>query len=86
MLPVRLHPAAAREPEESAAWYEAQAPGLGQEFFEEVDRGITAIADSPETWGAFSGRARRCPAVFPLPAYAPRPQKDHADSRKFGGA
>lgn len=44
---VRLHPEALAEFAEAVAFYEERAPGLGQEFFTEVQRVLSAIRDNP---------------------------------------
>ena len=44
---VRLHPEALAEFGEAVAFYEDRAPGLGQEFFAEVQRVLRAIGENP---------------------------------------
>jgi toxin ParE1/3/4 len=46
-LPVILSPAADREFEEAAAWYEQQA-GLGEKFIERVQESLDRIGQLPE--------------------------------------
>lgn len=47
MKPVKLHPAAAEEAEEAAAWYEAERVGLGAEFMQELKAAITLLREQP---------------------------------------
>jgi toxin ParE1/3/4 len=44
---VRLHPEAQAEFTEAIAFYEEQAPGLGRDFFDEVQRVLQNIAENP---------------------------------------
>jgi hypothetical protein len=44
---VRLRPEAEQDLAESAAWYEQQRTGLGQEFLDEALTTFSAIADIP---------------------------------------
>jgi hypothetical protein len=44
---VRLHPEAVAEYAEAVGFYEEQAPGLGREFFDEVQRVLRFIEDNP---------------------------------------
>jgi plasmid stabilization system protein ParE len=46
-LVVRLHPEALAELGEAVAFYEERAPGLGREFFEEVNRVLRSVGESP---------------------------------------
>lgn len=47
---VRFHIAAREEAVAAAAWYEQRELGLGQEFVDELERTIEAIAEAPESW------------------------------------
>ena len=51
---------AEQELSEAVDYYEAQSPGLGFEFFEEVWAAIERIAQYPKAWQFVSRRARRC--------------------------
>jgi toxin ParE1/3/4 len=44
---VRLHPEALDEYMEAVAFYEERASDLGREFFEEVERVLRAVGESP---------------------------------------
>lgn len=43
MRTVRLHPAAAQEAVEAAAWYELQRPGLGAEFASALEAALDLL-------------------------------------------
>lgn len=43
MTDIEFRPAAAKDLEEAAQWYEAQQSGLGGEFLEEVQTALNAI-------------------------------------------
>ena len=43
-----LHPAALAEFVEAAGFYQAQATGLGLDFFREVERILRILEDNPE--------------------------------------
>ena len=42
--PLRLHPAAQRELDETAAYYDAESPGLGSAFLSEFDHALQQIS------------------------------------------
>jgi plasmid stabilization system protein ParE len=52
--PVTFTPAAQAEAAEAQAWYEAQAPGLGRQFRDELAAAVQRLASTPEL----------CPVVF----------------------
>ena len=54
-LAVAFRAAARREVVEAVAWYEAQRPGLGAEFLDEVARCVISVADRPELFAAVHG-------------------------------
>jgi plasmid stabilization system protein ParE len=58
-LKVRLLKAAEKELDEGVSYYEAQVPGLGNEFLEETRAAIDRIKQYPEAWHAVSRRTRR---------------------------
>ncbi|MGK7927565.1 MAG: type II toxin-antitoxin system RelE/ParE family toxin [Spirulina sp.] len=60
MLRVIFLPPAESELGEAIDYYEAQKPGLGSEFFEEVWATIERIQRYPEAWQLISPNARRC--------------------------
>lgn len=56
----RLLPPARRELNDAALYYERQVPGLGAEFYDEVERTIDRIRAWPDAWGRIAPRHRRC--------------------------
>ena len=52
-------PLARAEYDEATAWYEPQRPGLGREFFLEVDRALQRAQDNPERFPKIRRQARR---------------------------
>jgi plasmid stabilization system protein ParE len=56
---VRLHPEAIAEYVEAISFYEDRATGLGREFFDEVQRVLKVIRDSPGSGSPFSPPYRR---------------------------
>ena len=47
MIQLEFRPAASRDLEKAAEWYESQFPGLGSEFLDEADRLKLRIAENP---------------------------------------
>jgi len=58
-LRVHLRPEAEQDLEAAAGWYEAQQPGLGQRFYDEVLRGIESIRARPTMYPSVGRGARR---------------------------
>jgi plasmid stabilization system protein ParE len=56
---VRLRPEVERDLAESAAWYEQQRTGLGQEFLDAALATFTAIADIPNGFAVIHRSVRR---------------------------
>ncbi len=56
---VRLHPEALAEYGEAVGFYEERVPGLGREFFDEVQRVLRVIGDNPGLGSSFDGPYRR---------------------------
>ena len=56
---VQLHPEALAEYAEAISFYEEQAPGLGREFFDEVQRVLGVIGENPGLGSPFDGPYRR---------------------------
>jgi hypothetical protein len=56
---VRLHPEAIAEYVEAISLYEDRATGLGREFFDEVQRVLGIVRDSPGSGSSFSPPYRR---------------------------
>lgn len=59
MVRIEFHPEAYTEAEEARSWYEAQSPGLGSAFVNEVQTAVNAIQDSPEIWPPYEYGSRR---------------------------
>ena len=59
MYEIELHDDADAEMREAAAYYEDEADGLGYEFLDEVELGLTRIRDIPLLWSPYEGRYRR---------------------------
>jgi len=49
---LRLRPEARLDLEAAARWYEAQEPGLGRRFLEEVRQAFRRIQSNPEAYGS----------------------------------
>ena len=45
VIPVQFRPAADRDVAEAVDWYETQLPGLGIQFFEDLDRVLSRIEE-----------------------------------------
>jgi len=50
VLPVKFHPEASRETEETRAWYERQKKNLGAEFLQEIENAMEKIQQAPAAW------------------------------------
>ena len=65
--PLRLHPAAQRELDEAAAYYDAESPGLGSAFLGEFERALQQIRAFPEAAPVGHGSVRvRVLVAFPF--------------------
>jgi plasmid stabilization system protein ParE len=58
-IALKILPPARIEYEDAVAWYEAQAPGLGQRFRREVLHGLRRIRDFPQAWHPMASGIRR---------------------------
>lgn len=58
-LQFTFKPAAKAEFFEAIAWYESEAPGLGNEFAQEVFQALDRAASAPERFRVVRGRARK---------------------------
>lgn len=56
---IRLHPAARRELDEAADFYDSEVPGLGARFLDEVERAAQQILAFPESSPVVLGPARK---------------------------
>ena len=59
MKDVLFHPEAEEEMMASSLFYETRIKGLGYKFLKEIERSLTLISPSPETWPVFSEDIRR---------------------------
>ena len=59
MKPVAFLPEAEQEMLEAARYYESQAAGLGEDYLLEIERAVSSIAESPNTWPIIEGKLRR---------------------------
>jgi plasmid stabilization system protein ParE len=56
---LRLHPAALRELNEAADYYDAEGPGLGTAFIDELERALGQIRAFPQACPPVAGPVRR---------------------------
>ena len=74
---VRLRPEAEVDLEEAASWYEAQQPGLGNAFLDEVQRAFVRIAEHADAYPILHRDTRRILMFrFPFGIY----DRVHADA------
>jgi plasmid stabilization system protein ParE len=67
---VFVRQAASDDLDEAFRWYEAQRPGLGEEFLAEIDALMAHIAEYPEAYHAVDEPYRRALATrFPYAVY-----------------
>ena len=59
MNSLRRHPLAQADIEREARWYDAQKPGLGTDFVDEVKRVMSVIGERPLRYGVRFGQWRR---------------------------
>ncbi len=57
---IRILACAEEEIAEAVDYYNAQRPGLGFEFAEEVKKALNRISAFPQAWPHFSHATRRC--------------------------
>jgi plasmid stabilization system protein ParE len=70
ILPLTFRPAAQKEFNAAAAWYENHRAGLGIEFIDEVQKIVDAIARHPDRYPIASGDVREAPVSrFPYCVY-----------------
>jgi plasmid stabilization system protein ParE len=58
-LRVSLHPEAIEDARNARAWYADQNSKLADDFFVELERAISLVAESPESWPPFEAGTRR---------------------------
>jgi hypothetical protein len=56
---VDIWPAASKDADLAADWFDRQRPGLGRDFLVEVDRTVTRVAEYPESCQRFYASLRR---------------------------
>lgn len=56
---IEIHSAVYDEIEASKRWYENQSEGLGGRFIRELDRAMSRIRESPNTWPSYVAGTRR---------------------------
>lgn len=56
---IELHSDAYDEIEAAKCWYDNQSEGLGDRFMRELDRAMSRIRESPNTWPAYVAGTRR---------------------------
>ena len=59
LLRMEFHPDLSFEVKTSYDWYEDKADGLGDDFLTEVELGLQAIIEYPDTWPVFGKGVRR---------------------------
>lgn len=59
-MKVRLLAAARQELDDAVAWYDEQAPGLGREFLDEIDRAVRRASAFPMSCPEIEPDMRRC--------------------------
>ena len=69
-LPLVFRPVAEAEFDSAAAWYEAQRPGLGDDFVAAIQQVLDTITNHPERYPVADGDVREAPvARFPYCVY-----------------
>lgn len=58
-MKIRFLSAARRDVLDATRFYEEQAPGLGADFLEDLDRALDLLASSPRVGSSFEGDTRR---------------------------
>ena len=66
---IRFHDEARTEFLLAAEWYERERPGLGDEFIEQVSKGLETIASQPEAWPAWIEQTGTSLRRFVLPRF-----------------
>lgn len=59
MAGLKFHPAIATEVKASYSWYQEQAHGLGDDYFDELEAAFQTIVELPDTWPLFQKGFRR---------------------------
>lgn len=59
-MKVIFHPEADQEFLESIDYYQAQQPGLGEDYYTEIMASVARITKSPNAWPLLEGDIRRC--------------------------
>jgi plasmid stabilization system protein ParE len=59
MHEIVFHTQAAEEMRAAAAYYEAQEPGLGDAFLDDIEQALQSIQQFPQLWSVYDGEYRR---------------------------
>jgi plasmid stabilization system protein ParE len=59
MHEIVFHTQAAKEMRAAAAYYEAQEPGLGDVFLDDIEQALPSIQQFPQLWSVYDGEYRR---------------------------
>jgi hypothetical protein len=59
MLEIEFHLEAEAEMLAAAAYYEGRATGLGSDFLDDVEHGVSRIRQFPYSWATYEGEYRR---------------------------
>lgn len=59
MHEIVFHTQAAEEMRAAAAYYEAQEPGLGNAFLDDIEQALQSIQQFPQLWSVYDGEYRR---------------------------
>ncbi len=59
-MEIRILEAAEAELDDAVEYYNAESPGLGDEFLIEIIKSIERIKNYPDAWHPFSKTTRRC--------------------------
>ena len=62
-MQVRLAELARLELEDAREWYDAQQPGLGERFTNEIDASTRRIGRMPLLYAIETGEVRKCPST-----------------------
>ena len=66
-MKVRIEPEAEAEIETAAAWYQQEAPGLGNEFMRAVEAAVGTLGRQPAAFAIVYGQTHRIGfAAFPV--------------------
>ncbi len=64
-MEIRFLEIAERELDEAVTYYNAESPGLGDQFLLQILNALERIRQYSESWQRFSQNTRRCRVVLP---------------------